>query len=196
MNGRLARVVSDVAALLPGPTLAAPNVVGEPGFASCFDVDIASTASAALANLAHGIADLDARRVTATFATSVAIDGEPIPAWADLSGNYRTSDGGSTQFHCNFPHHAAGVVARLGCEPTRGAVQEAVLAWDADELESQLIADGMIAARMRTLDEWDAHPHAVATAALPLIEVTIPSGRSSSLSTGPCSIWTSTKPWY
>jgi crotonobetainyl-CoA:carnitine CoA-transferase CaiB-like acyl-CoA transferase len=169
----VADVVADVAELVPGPTIPIDrlDVAGTPGFASAFDVDTAAMASAALANLSHGVTELDAARVAALFATAVRVDGEPLPAWADLSGYYRTRDDGWIQFHCNFPHHAAGVVSRLACEPTTQAVQEAVLDGDPDELEARLIDDGMIAARMRTLDEWAVHPHAIATQHLPLISV-------------------------
>ena len=170
---RLARAASEVVELVPGPDLTVDELTvgGRASFASCFDVDTAALAAAALSNLAAGVTALDRDRVAALFATHVEIDGGRLPVWADLSGNYRTSSGGFIQFHCNFPHHADGVVARLGCQPDREAVQRAVLDWDADELEAALIADGMIAARMRTLDEWDRHPHAVATAHLPLITV-------------------------
>lgn len=162
-----------VAGLVPGPALPIDDLTisGHTSFRSCFDVDTAALTAAALSNLAAGVTTLDRDRVAALFAGRVLVDDEPLPTWAELSGNYRTATGGFIQFHCNFPHHAEGVVARLGCEPTREAVQEAVLRWDPDELEAELIADGMIAARMRTLDEWAAHPHALATAHLPLITV-------------------------
>ncbi len=162
-----------MASLVPGPALATEALTfsGSTSFPSCFDVDTAALSAAALANLANGIIEVDRDRVAALFAGRVLVDGEPLPTWAELSGNYRTSTGGSIQFHCNFPHHAEGVVRRLGCAPNRDAVQAAVLDWDPDELEAQLIADGMIAARMRTLEEWDEHPHAEATAHLPLITV-------------------------
>jgi len=162
-----------VASLVPGPALAteALSFSGTASFASCFDVDSAALSAAALANLVNGDTEVDRDRVAALFAGRILVDGEPLPTWAELSGTYRTSTGGSIQFHCNFPHHAAGVVERLGCAPDRDSVQEAVLGWDPDELEATLIADGMIAARMRTLAEWDAHPHARATAHLPLITV-------------------------
>ena len=101
----------------------------------------------------------------------MSVDGSPIPTWADLSGYYDTAGGGHIQFHCNFPNHAAGVVARLGCEPTRESVQQAVLQHDPYVLEQQLIDDGMIAARVRTMDEWAEHPHAIATNDLPLITI-------------------------
>jgi hypothetical protein len=170
---RVREAATEVARLVPGPDLAVDRLrlTGTASFASCFDVDTAALTASALSNLAAGVADLDRDRVAALFAGRVLVDGETRPAWADLSGNYRTSTGGFIQFHCNFPHHRDGVVARLGCAPERDAVQRAVLDWDPDELEATLIADGMIAARMRTLAEWAAHPHALATAGLPLITV-------------------------
>ena len=157
--------------LVPGRPLPDITLTGDGSFPSAFDVDGALFTAAAAANLAFGETELDRRRVVALCAGRADVDGEPIPSWADLSGYYRTAAGGYLQFHANFPHHAAGIVDRLGCAPDREAVQEAVMQWDADELETALIADGMIAARLRTLDEWAAHPHAAATNALPVITV-------------------------
>ncbi|MEM9563101.1 MAG: CoA transferase [Actinomycetota bacterium] len=173
LRDRVAAVAASVAELVPGPAPAIDDLRldGNGTFVSCFDVDTAAFAAAALSNLAAGIPALDRDRVVALFSGKVEVDGEPVPTWADLSGTYRTATGGFIQFHCNFPHHADGVVRRLGCKPTKEAIQRAVLDWDPDELEAQLIADGMIAARMRTLDEWADHPHAGATADLPLITV-------------------------
>lgn len=159
--------------LVPGPPLPIGELAvdGTPGFQFCFDVDTAAVAAAAATNLAHGVTDLDAARVTALFATAISVDGELPPVWADLSGQYPTRDDGFIQFHCNFPHHAEGVVRRLGCDATRESVAEAVLGWDPDELEAALIADGMIPARLRSIEEWAEHPHAVAADELPLITV-------------------------
>jgi len=170
---RIARIAGEVVALVPGPDLdlGRLRLTGSASFASCFDVDGAALTASALSNLAAGVATLDRDRVATLFSTYVAIDGRRPATWSELSGNYATSTGGFIQFHCNFAHHGEGVVRRLGCEPDRDAVQRAVLDWDPDELETILIADGMIAARMRTQAEWDAHPHAVATAGLPLISV-------------------------
>ncbi len=162
-----------MAELVPGPPLAVEelSLAGRTSFASCFDVDTAALTAAALSIMAAGVSYLDRDRVAALLAARIRVDGRPLPTWAELSGNYRTATGGFIQFHCNFPHHADGVVRRLGCRPERESGQAAVLDWDPDELEATLIADGMIAARMRTLEEWVDHPHAVATADLPLITV-------------------------
>ena len=165
--------VGAVARLVPGPALATDDliVVGEGSFASAFDVDAAALIASALANLAFGVTTVDLARVHGLFAGTVSVDGQPLPQWADLSGYYRTSDGGFIQFHCNFPHHAAGVVARLRCEPTRESFQQAVRQRNPYDLEHDLIADGMIAAKLRTITEWADHPHAAATSELPLISV-------------------------
>ncbi len=163
---------------LPGarPRLPAPNE--RLGFASAFDVDALADAStrAAVGAVAHATGTpmpdrLDPAVVRATFATQVAVDGTPPPTWADLSGMYRTGDDRWIQFHANFPHHAAGIVERLGCAPDRASVEAAVLGWQAEELETALIRDGMIAAAMRSIDEWSRHPHALATRDLPIVSV-------------------------
>jgi hypothetical protein len=169
----IASVIDDLHGLVPGPSWSSDDVAisGSEGFSSAFDVDTAALASVAAAALANGTSEIDRDRVVATFSGRVDRDGVPVEGWADLSGYYRTCDDGFIQFHCNFAHHADGVVSRLGCEATREAIQEAVLTWVPTELESALIDDGMIAARLRTMDEWDQHPHAQANAGLPLISV-------------------------
>lgn len=169
----LREALHNVAKLVPGPALAIEslNLSGSTKLESAFAVDTAALAAAALPNLAAGITALDRDRVATTFSCHVEVDGKPVPKWADLSGMYQTSNGGFIQFHCNFDHHRDGIVAILECEATRESVQEAVLGWDEDQLESTLIEANLIAARVRTLDEWNQHPHALATAHLPLISV-------------------------
>lgn len=148
--------------------------------ASAFPVDTIATASVAAATLAaaalrpaHPVAPvpLDGGGALASCTGWLRRDGEPIPVWADLSGLYRCKDGRAVQVHANFPHHAAGVAARLGVPEEREAVAAAIARWDAFELERALIDDGMICAAYRTLGEWAAHPHAAATAGLPLLDV-------------------------
>ena len=159
--------------LVPGPRLPVDELMptGAGSFASAFDVDTAVFASAAAANLAFGDATLDRSRAIALCAGRALVDGSPVPVWADLSGYYETGDGELVQLHANFPHHADGIVAALGCDPTRDGVETAVRTWTADDLEARLVADGLVGARLRTLDEWASHPHAAATAELPLISV-------------------------
>ena len=59
----------------------------------------------------------------------------------------------------------------LGCEDRRDAVAAAILQCNAAELEPRLTDAGLCAAWVRTPEEWQAHPQAVAIAALPLFEI-------------------------
>lgn len=177
--------------LLPGPTTPEANVhfTDAPGLASAFAVDTAASSSVGAAlraarelHLARSTIstvvdspllepEVSSSRVRAAFSGPLRIAGKPLPKWADLSGYYRTADDRAVQFHANFDHHAAGIVARLGCEPDRASVEAATARWNADDLETALIADGMIAAKLRTLGEWDEHPHGQATANLPIVSI-------------------------
>ena len=168
--------------------------------ASAFDVDglLTDTARFAVGSIdgfgaRHGQdrpeRSIDREHLLAYCTTHVEVDGAEVPAWADLSGVYPAAGGRHLQIHCNFPHHAAGVVARLGCASDRESVGAAIAERDVFELEAELIDDGMIGAAIRTLDEWDDHPHAVATRDLPLMSadrigdaVALPTGNPS---TGP-----------
>lgn len=141
---------------------------------SAFDVDrlLASTAGFAAAALGRGETPIDLEHLLAWCTSFVEVDGEPVPAWADLSGVYPTADGGHVQVHCNFPHHARAVIETLGVGPDRDAVTAAMAGASADDLETRLVAGGAVAAALRTLDDWDRHPHSVATAGLPPFTVT------------------------
>ena len=150
--------------------------------ASAYDVDrlLASSAIYAVAAAdacgeSHGlplpVRAIDLEHLVAYCTTHVEVNGDPVPAWADLSGVYPTLGGRHLQIHCNFPHHGEGVVRRLGCTNDRAAVAAAIAERDAFALEAELIDDGMIAAVVRSVDEWDSHPHARATAGLPVVTV-------------------------
>jgi crotonobetainyl-CoA:carnitine CoA-transferase CaiB-like acyl-CoA transferase len=158
----------------PTPPLAATPPAQD---RSAFRTGLAASAScaavvAAVAELAgEPAATIDQSLALASFSTHALVDGQPMPKWASLSGFYRTADDRFVQLHCNFPHHAAGAAARLGVAVNRQAFEDAIAQWNAADLEAALIADGMIGAMYRTMDEWAAHPHALATAGLPLIEM-------------------------
>ncbi len=171
---------STIDELIPGDALRLDHVTihGGGSVVSAFDVDrlLAATsvhAVAALDAFAGPIRprEIDLDQVAAFCTTHLEIDGQPIPVWADLSGVYPTADGRHLQIHCNFPHHADGVVELLDTSNERAEVAAAIARRDAVELETALVERGMIGAAVRTLDEWDAHPHALATADLRLLEV-------------------------
>jgi hypothetical protein len=167
--------VEQLISLVPGPSVPVDQltVTGSDRLASAFNADTVALASAAASNLSMGVTEIDRDRVITSMTGHVELDGAPIPKWADLSGYYETAGepGRFIQFHCNFPHHAQGIVDALECEPNRESLQQAVLTWDPLELESMLIDRGLIAAQLRTLTEWADHPHARATANLPLVTV-------------------------
>jgi hypothetical protein len=113
---------------------------------------------------AHAAAAFSAERL-------LRVDGSTGDMWATLSGRYAARHGRFVQLHCNFPHHAAGVAERLGVPEERAAFEAAIAEWDAEELETALIEAGMVGAMYRTTEEWDAHPHALATRGLPVLEL-------------------------
>ncbi len=166
-------LISQIASLTPGEPLdpSELEIAGTPGFRSAFALDRATLATAGAMNLAFGQNSVDGDRIRTRCTTTVLLNNQAIPAWAPLSGYYDTADGRFIQLHCNFDHHARGVVDRLGCEANRASMQATILQWDPLELESALIKDGMIAAYLQTLDEWERHPHALATRDLPLISI-------------------------
>lgn len=166
-------LISQIAGLTPGEPLdpSELEIAGTPGFRSAFALDLATLATAGAMNLAFGQNSVDGDRIRTRCTTTVLLNNQAIPAWAPLSGYYDTADGRFIQLHCNFDHHERGVVDRLGCQADRASMQATILQWDPLELESALIEDGMIAAYLRTLDEWEQHPHALATSDLPLISV-------------------------
>lgn len=171
--------------LLPGLTEQPPvQWTGEPFDGSAFavqeladsSVGLALSAAAELATVRSGeesaaALGLHRNQSLASFSGYLRVDGEPVPNWADLSGMYQTGDGRYIQLHCNFPHHGAGVVEHLGTGENRADVAAAIARRPAVELETELVSKGLIAAAVRTLDEWKLHPHAVATRDLPLLEV-------------------------
>jgi crotonobetainyl-CoA:carnitine CoA-transferase CaiB-like acyl-CoA transferase len=91
--------------------------------------------------------------------------------WSPVSGFYQGKDGAWIQLHCNFPHHAAGVLKILECANERAAVAAAVSTWDIAELEAVCSDAAMAVAMVRSNEEWAKHPQSIAVDGLPLIEI-------------------------
>jgi len=66
----------------------------------------------------------------------------------------------------NFRNSALSV---LKCEPNRAIVAEQVLNWNSDDLETEVIRAGGVAATLRTREEWKAHAQGIAVASEPLV---------------------------
>ena len=163
-----------------------------PSDASAFRTSLAASTSVAAVQAAvaeitgSAVAPIDRSLALASFTTHTKVNGESLPKWNSLSGFYRTGDDRFVQLHCNFPHHSAGAAARLGVAEDRGGFERAILTWNAFDLESALIDDGMICAAYRTLDEWATHPQAHAVANLPIVSMTpVALGDPSPSSVGP-----------
>lgn len=78
-----------------------------------------AAASLAAADLAGAQAiDLDAARIAVAYSSErhFRLNGEPMNAWAPLSGFFRSSDGW-VRTHGNYPHHAAALRRGLGLAP-------------------------------------------------------------------------------
>ncbi|VVE87067.1 CAIB/BAIF family CoA transferase [Pandoraea bronchicola] len=149
------------------------------------DFATASIASAtlAIAGLAagpageYGLADnaaipavnVDRRLASFWFQTSLRAQGwASPPMWDPIAGDYRAADGW-IRLHTNAPHHRAAALSVLGVDADRDAVARVVATWQADALETAVVAQGGCAAAMRTLAQWDAHPQGEAVAREPLL---------------------------
>ncbi|WP_261546470.1 CoA transferase [Burkholderia multivorans] len=98
-------------------------------------------------------------------------DGPPPELRHPVTGFYATRDGRWIQLHANFAHHLHGILDVLDCGERPADVAAAIRTWDGAALDTALADAGLCAALIRTPDEWAAHEHARAIAALPLFEI-------------------------
>ena len=74
--------------------------------------------------------------------------------------------------HTNHPHHRAGALRIAGAKAeTREALAEAVAKWDGLAIEQAIADGGCVGGLVRSREEWNAHPHGIAVARLPLIDI-------------------------
>jgi crotonobetainyl-CoA:carnitine CoA-transferase CaiB-like acyl-CoA transferase len=153
-------------------------------FGSAFRVTDAAITSVALALAAVAAFDeqrtgrpqrasLDGRHAAAAFHSErllrLCSDGD-LGLWDPLAGNYPTADGW-IRLHTNLPHHRDATLRTLGTAPDRAAVAAAVRRWDTGDLEREVSDAGGVAARMRTRDEYLAHPQRAAVVGRPLVDL-------------------------
>jgi crotonobetainyl-CoA:carnitine CoA-transferase CaiB-like acyl-CoA transferase len=104
--------------------------------------------------------------------TYVLRDGKKPVSWDPLAGHYPTRDGRIMFLHTNHPHHRDGALRIAGAkEATREALAAAVATWDGLAIEQAIADGGCVGGLVRSRDEWNAHPHGVAVARLPLIDL-------------------------
>lgn len=157
----------------------------EPALPSSFRIGAAAQASIAASGAAaaalHAARGGGAQRVSVEMLHAavnfhsehyLTLDGKaPGDAWDSIAGTYPCGDGRIVRLHTNFPHHRAGMLKLLGCEPTRDAVRAALAKWTGFDFEQAAAEAGMCATALRSFAEWDAHPQGAAVAQLPPVEL-------------------------
>ncbi len=83
---------------------------------------------------------------------------------------FRARDGW-IHLHGGFPRLHEGTLALLRCGDGAEGIARAVARWDAQPLEDALAERGLCGARLRSAEEWQAHPQGIALARAPLVEV-------------------------
>ncbi|UWQ41991.1 CoA transferase [Leisingera aquaemixtae] len=117
---------------------------------------------------------VDQRLASLWFGYSFRPEGWELPSlWDAIAGVYETQDGW-IRLHTNLPHHRQAALRVLECAGEPSAVTAAMRHWQADRLESEIVAAGGVAAAMRSRADWLTHPQGRAVAAEPLIQWTSP----------------------
>lgn len=103
------------------------------------------------------------------FGYSFKPDGWDMPnLWDAVAGDYRAADGW-IRLHTNLPHHRAAALKVLGTQADRKLVTEALRSCKIADLEAAIVAEGGVAAAMRSRSEWLDHPQGRAVTRDPLI---------------------------
>ncbi|WP_171235391.1 CoA transferase [Ruegeria sp. HKCCA6837] len=155
---------------------------GEGALPSAFAVSELATAS--FAAVGHEMARLmqalnlfsvkpeitvDHRLASLWFGYSFKPDGWDMPSlWDAVAGDYKASDGW-IRLHTNLTRHRAAALKVLGTPPDRDAVATAVKSLSIADLETAVVAEGGVAAAMRSRAEWLEHPQGRAVSRDPLI---------------------------
>ena len=156
------------------PVFATPWRIGRAGSASLGAVGLAVSDLWRLRSGKSQAASIDLRAAAASLRSNTYVrrNGERPVSWDPLAGHYPTRDGRTMFLHTNHPHHRAGALRIAGAKAeTREALAEAVAKWDGLAIEEAIAAGDCVGGLVRSRDEWNAHPHGVAVAGLPLIDI-------------------------
>jgi len=162
------------------------QVVGHGSLPSVFAVSDLAADAVACAGAAAGefiqsrfgerpAVQVDRRLASLWFASTIAPQGWALdPDRAPVTGDYATRDGW-IRLHTNAHHHRDAALGVLGVNledalKDIATVRAVIATWQSEELERAIIAQGGCAARMRSLDDWAAHPHGQALTGQPLVE--------------------------
>jgi crotonobetainyl-CoA:carnitine CoA-transferase CaiB-like acyl-CoA transferase len=91
---------------------------------------------------------------------------------ATVTQPWLTADGRWFLPHFNLPHLERRVLDVLECESTPASVSAAVSRWNADALEAATAEARACGGKVRTREEWLAHPQGAYLAARPVVEIT------------------------
>jgi crotonobetainyl-CoA:carnitine CoA-transferase CaiB-like acyl-CoA transferase len=91
---------------------------------------------------------------------------------ASVTQHWPTADGGWFLPHFNLPHLERRVLDVLDCESTPVAVEQAVGRWNADDLETAIANARACGGKVRSREEWLAHPQGAYLATRPVVEIT------------------------
>ncbi len=83
-----------------------------------------------------------------------------------------TADGRWFLPHFNLPHLERRVLGVLECESQVDSVSAAVARWNADDLESAIARARACGGKVRSREEWLAHPQGAYLATRPVVEIT------------------------
>jgi len=171
----------------PADPLIRPTIEPRPHLPSPLDVAglVAGSVTTAAAQVHRVMVDrglrhaappvvLDGSRLTTSVRSDrhFRLDGEPVDAWAPLSGFWQTADGW-VRTHGNYPHHAARLrqILDIAEDADRGDVATAIRLRGAHELEEAAATAGAILVAVRSPEQWQAHPQAESVAAQPLLSI-------------------------
>ncbi|KAG8684671.1 hypothetical protein FRC11_011768 [Ceratobasidium sp. 423] len=176
---------------LPGPTESVVPSSFRVGAVAQASIACSGLSSAYVHQLRHKRDELQTVSVNSRHAVLdfkseawVTLDGRLTPdIWDPLAGVYKTKDG-YVRIHTNFPHHRDIILAILKLParpvPPRDQVAKAFESWSGQDFEDAATQAGGCVSKIRSFDEWDAHPHAIHSAGDPLLSVT---------KTGEASVW-------
>lgn len=156
------------------PIFATPWRIGQAGSAALGAVGLAVSDLWRLKTGAVQSVGIDTHAAAASLRSNTYVlrNGEKPVSWDPLSGHYPTRDGRHMFIHTNHPHHRAGALRIAGAKgETREALAEAVAKWDGLAIEEAIAAGGCVGGLTRSREEWNAHPHGIAVAKLPLIDI-------------------------
>ncbi|GAB7538301.1 CoA transferase [Burkholderia sp. 3C] len=89
-----------------------------------------------------------------------------------LTQPWQCADGRWVLPHTNLPHLERRVLDVLDARSTVDSVRAGVARWQSDALEDAIAANLACAGKVRTPEEWLAHPHGAYLASRPVVEIT------------------------